>query len=354
MTSGLRRFLRWITPVWLRRMLMRVSWVRTARNRVLGTAYYCRALAGESAYNICINCDMTVSCNCRDYDGTGHLGDLTEQSLEEIVRGETAQRFRHMLAKGRLPIAQCRECWELAEIPAAEAADCLSRSAVSQKGIMVENTVICNLHCRFCARETVLPTRRTTRMTLDQMRVVAETIRMHGIEAVAFHNLGEPFLSQSILDELRLLRAYNPDVRIVSSTNGLRLDSDEKREAALLLDQISFSIDGPSQEILVQYQTGGNFELALRHLRQLVEYRATRGSNRPIIEWKYVVFRWNDKPEHIERAVALAREAGADRISFWLGGAPRAWRSRRFEKAPHLQQLGVPRWNCREVDLRSS
>jgi len=40
-----------------------------------GNAYYCKALSGLSSYNICINCDLTVSCNCQDYDGSGQIGE---------------------------------------------------------------------------------------------------------------------------------------------------------------------------------------------------------------------------------------------------------------------------------------
>jgi len=44
--------------------------------RLRGQRFACRALAGESDYNLTINCDETVSCNCQDYNGSGHIGDL--------------------------------------------------------------------------------------------------------------------------------------------------------------------------------------------------------------------------------------------------------------------------------------
>ena len=45
--------------------------IRFKRNDI---AYYCNALQGNYNYNICINSDMTISCNCQDYDGAGQLG----------------------------------------------------------------------------------------------------------------------------------------------------------------------------------------------------------------------------------------------------------------------------------------
>ena len=45
--------LRWMLSHWL-------EW----RAKITRRKYYCQALAGESEYNIAINSDLTVSCNC--------------------------------------------------------------------------------------------------------------------------------------------------------------------------------------------------------------------------------------------------------------------------------------------------
>ena len=43
--------------------------LREATHFLQKEAYYCDALCGMSDYNICINSDMTISCNCVDIDG---------------------------------------------------------------------------------------------------------------------------------------------------------------------------------------------------------------------------------------------------------------------------------------------
>ena len=85
--------------------------------RLRGQRFHCRALEGESEYNLTINCDLTVSCSCQDYDGSGHLGDLNKNSFPEVFFGPVAQRFREELAKGKLPThdmhaaaVTCSEC----------------------------------------------------------------------------------------------------------------------------------------------------------------------------------------------------------------------------------------------------
>lgn len=330
------------------------SWGLTtwARRHVLGEVYYCSALQGDSNYNICINSDMSVSCNCRDFDGSGHIGDLNTQSLQEVFDGAVAMDFRNRLAEGELPIENCAECNELHRVSKREAQTRLKTYHVPDKGIMLENTVACNLSCIACDR-TVVNTRSRKRMKLEEVARAADEIAKHKIEEIALHNLGEPFLSRSFYDEMCIIREKNPDARIVMSTNGTFVNDVKKMEAALLLDHLYCSIDGSNQEEMEQYQVGGDFELCYKNMCDLVAFRDERDSSTPLIEWKYVVFRWNDSAASIDRAVAMAREAGVDRISFWHGWGDSDIVSENFKTAPHFEALGESTWKGREVVFRS-
>ena len=106
-------------------------------------------------------------------------------------------------------------------------------------------------------------------------------------------------------------------MRITLSTNGALLDSDAKREAALFADAILFSIDGIDDAMMNLYQRGARFDRAYGNMRRLVEFRDARGRKSPLVEWKYVLFNWNDRADAIRSAVDLARKAGVDLISFW-------------------------------------
>jgi len=295
---------------------------------------------------------MTVSCNCWDYDGSGHIGDLNTQTLKQIFDGKTAQGFRRKLAKGRIPILACARCSELQKIKKREAGYYLANYRVPKRGIMVENTALCNLKCAVCPRDKIMKTRKKMRMSLEEVGKVAETIRDYQIKSVAFHNLGEPFLSKTVFDEINTIREYNPRAWIYTSTNGLLLNSIEKREAALLLDHIYFSIDGSSQDLVTAYQVGGNFEKSYTNMKELVDFRNSRNQVLPVIEWKYVVFSWNDGEAAIERAIERAKEAHVDIISFWPGFGSYADASQRFLRDPYFQQLGEKSWKGREIDFR--
>ncbi len=342
-------------PASWRQTVTQWSVARALWRKVAGLRFSCAALSGESNYNICINSDLTVSCNCLDYEGEGILGDLNRQTMAEIFEGETAQRFRDRLAQGKYAIPYCASCTDLRVVDPVSAERPRTEFHTPTRGLMVENTVACNLKCLYCRRDSARRIRRRTTMSLDDLRKVAETLKECGLQSIAYHNLGEPFLSPRIGEELQILREYNPDLNILASTNGLLLDAAEKREAALKFDHLLFSMDGPSQDILIKYQLGGDFDRAYQNMKDLAALRDARGLKAPTIEWKYVVFRWNDQEEHIERAIQLATEAGADMISFWPGGGgPRSSKSRRFIKSPYFQTLGSPSWKGREIFLRRS
>jgi hypothetical protein len=103
--------------------------------------------------------------------------------------------------------------------------------------------------------------------------------------------------------------------------------------------------------MLKKYEKYGNFEKAYNNMKALVEYRNARGLSQPILEWKYLLFNWNDKPAALEQAVEMARAAGVDMISFWPTNNPYFGYSWRY-RLGMLDRFGVKCWKGRELDLR--
>ncbi len=322
-----------------------------AAARVRGRAFFCTALAGVSGYNICVNSDLTVSCNCNDIDGSGHIGDLGTQTFDEIFSGETAARFRSELVAGRLPTLWCARCSDLRVVGRPGAKRAVESFHAPLRAVMVENTNACNLRCLSCARSSVGRTRARRSMSLDDVRRVAGEIARAGIRSVSFVNLGEPFASANIRREIEILREANTDLTIGTSTNGLLIADDDAREAALLFDSVSFSIDGVSTPMVRRYQRGGDFARAWGNMRELVRLRDARGLNRPRVTWKYVLFNWNDRGDVIERALALGRAAGVDDMFFRGTFSPVYGMSLRYHFGL-MVDLGEPAWRGRYVRLR--
>ena len=308
--------------------------------------FYCRALAGESNYNICINSDLSVSCNCQDFDGSGHIGDLHNETLDQIFHGDKANNLRTALSNGSFPLSACPVCPELSLVAIDTISALLASCHVPHRGIMVENTAACNLQCPLCRRKELLGIRKKTSLELPDVAKVASVLNDYGIESVYYFNLGEPFLPNDIYNQIKTLREKNPNIRIITSTNGMLLESEEKLEAALLMDYIFISLDGVTQEMVSRYQVGGNFMKIYENMARLAARAAQKSKTAeaeirtPIIEWRYILFRWNDAPAHIDRAIQLAKEAGVDLIVFSPGSARFMDRSYRFRFHPYFTKLG--------------
>jgi hypothetical protein len=86
-------------------------------------------------------------------------------------------------------------------------------------------------------------------------------------------------------------------------------------------------------------------------MQALVKYRDDRGLTRPIIEWKYLLFNWNDHRSALEDAIAMARDARVDMISFWPTSNPFFAFSWRYRLCA-LNDIGVACWKGRELVLR--
>lgn len=315
------------------------------QTKIGGHKYYCSALAGESDYNITINSDLTVSCNCQDYEGDGHLGDLKQNTFEEVFFGPVSKKFQDELAQGRIPLPTCVRCCELKRLKKGEAPP---KPRLPYRGMLLENTVICNVDCIGCARDGAANIRTKKVMPLDQLSQMADLAARLGMEKIYYLNLGEPFLSPNICKELPLLRAKNPSAKILVSTNGILLNSDAKREAAMNLSQIMFSIHGINNEMCEKYMMKGDFDKAFEGMKLLAKHRNERGLTLPIIEWKYLLFNWTDHPDTIARAIEMAKEIGINVISFWPTRNPFYGWSWRYHLGL-MDKVGEKSWKGRQV-----
>jgi uncharacterized Fe-S cluster-containing radical SAM superfamily protein len=343
----MRRRFNWTLSDYIRKVLKQyLEWMA----RLRGQRFHCRTLGGESEYNLTINCDLTVSCSCQDYDGSGHLGDLNKNSFKNVFFGPVVQRFREQLAKGKLPITTCTRCGDLQRVPKSQP---VPEPRLPYRGILLENTVRCNIDCIGCDRQSAARIRTTTQMDMEKLSRMADLVHDLGLEQLFYLNLGEPFLSPNIGQELPLLRKKNPACRIVISTNGIVLNTDAKREAALSASHLFFSVAGVSDEMLKKYEHFGSYEKAYANMKALVEYRNARGLSQPLVEWKYLLFNWNDRRRTIARAIELAKAAGVDAISFWPTHNPFYGFSYRYAFG-WLNHVGVKNWKGREVALQAA
>ncbi len=290
-------------------------------------------------------CDGKVVCGCADPYGERPLGDLAEHSIHEIWNSGITQRIRHDLNQGYSPF--CLNCGLKRFIN--------SRESIPQRPLIMETipriffepTVLCNLSCfkSVCSKESgIVKTRSRPFFPTDTFKNLMAQIGP-GLIRLDFFNYGEPFVHPDAVEMLEYVRSSFPGIYVYVSTNGLTLDESRIRRIVQSgIDEITFSVDGPNQPIYEKYRCGGDFQRAIRNMAFCVHERNRTNREVPFINWRYILFRWNDPERLLRQTEKLAASLGVDRLTWEITDHP-------AEAASHRYQIGTKPWKKRFFEI---
>jgi hypothetical protein len=143
------------------------------------------------------------------------------------------------------------------------------------------------------------------------------------------------------------IKARFPHIYLYTSTNGLAFSEAEARRLVHSgIDEVTFSIDGATQSSYEKYRRRGRFDVALDRLRAMADEKRRTGRDLPFLNWRYILFVWNDSDAEMALARRLAEEAGADRLCWEITDHPENAYSRRFVPGtPDLDAIRVETWD---------
>jgi MoaA/NifB/PqqE/SkfB family radical SAM enzyme len=277
-------------------------------------------------------CDGRLVCGCADPYAKRVLGDVRTSTLTEIWRGPTASALREDLNRGGA--AFCGDCPLKLPLTADQVIPVRDLNvAPLPNRLYIECTAACNISCfqACCAPETgITRTRQAGMLDWDLFtRVVDEA--GPSLVRIDFFNYGEAFLHKRAIEMCEYIKSRHPHIYLYTSTNGLALNGEKARRLVHSgIDEVTFSIDGASQETYARYRQRGTFELALANLRTMAEEKAKNQRDVPQLNWRYILFRWNDNDEEMNRARRLAADIGVDRLCWEITDHPEDAFSRRF------------------------
>ena len=255
-------------------------------------------------------CDGRIVCGCADPYAKRVLGDVrtgtTERCLARSDRVEAADRPE----RRRLDVLRGLS----AEAAAQE------RETPPQRGLdvgplpsrlYVECTAACNISCHqaICAPETgITKTRQAGMIDFDLFtRVIDEAGPSLG--RVDFFNYGEAFLHKRAVEMCEYIKTKFPHIYLYTSTNGLALNEERARRLVHSgIDEVTFSIDGATQENYVKYRQRGDLKKALANLAAMADEKRKAGRDVPYLNWRYILFKWNDSDDEM----ALARKTAIE------------------------------------------
>jgi len=283
-------------------------------------------------------CDGKVVCGCADPYGERPLGDLSETSLLDIWHSHKVVEIRRELNQGHCCF--CDPCGLKRHLDCSEPVPVYPECPEGLPRIFLEPTAACNLDCfeAVCNKNSgILNTRSRLFFPLDEFKRLMDEVGPT-LGRLDLFNYGDPFVHPETLDMIEYVKRFYPHVYLYISTNGLLLDEHKNRrliEAGL--DEITFSIDGPNQQIYEMYRRGGDFGRVMANMVNLLGQRQALGRELPLINWRCILFNWNDSSHVMKKVRKLAARVGVDRLTWEITDHPESAKSTRY-------QVGTKGW----------
>ena len=293
-------------------------------------------------------CDGRMVCGCADPYAKRVLGDARTSSIAGIWTGPVASQLRAEINQGGSSF--CGDCplkLPLAPDQPAPERD-LNISAIPNR-LYIECTAACNISCNqaVCAPETgITRTRQAGMLDFDLFtKVIHEAGPSLG--RIDFFNYGEAFLHKRAVEMCEYIKTKFPHIYLYTSTNGLAFTEERARRLVQSgIDEVTFSIDGATPESYSQYRQRGDFNKAIANLTAAVDEKRRSGRDVPFINWRYILFTWNDSEEEMSLARQLASDIGVDRLTWEITDHPENAYSRRFVPGtPEFDRIRFEVWD---------
>ncbi len=178
--------------------------------------------------------------------------------------------------------------------------------------LVIDPGNICTLKCPLCPTGYGKNTRKKSAMKFEDFRRIIDEIKDYVYE-VDLYNWGEPFLIKDIFEMAEYAEKANIKVHLNSNLN-VYMNNVGERLVKSGAEHLTVSIDGACQETYEKYKRGGNFELVMKNLKEIINAKKKLKSRYPKITWQFLVMKHNE--HEIEKAKKIADEIGVNEINF--------------------------------------
>jgi uncharacterized Fe-S cluster-containing radical SAM superfamily protein len=285
---------------------------------------------------IVILADGRITTCCLDPQGQNVFADIHKDDYNQTIK--KLQIFKQRLAEDPNNFPRCLQCFMirkrtdhatanafLMEDPSQTDLDkYLTRQEVLD-GLVIEVTSACNLTCIGCPtgiqnqKNKMTDNKNDSNLFMD----LEATKKWLGpiidkTRNIRLFNYGEPLLHTGTVDFCSFITQSNSKINLTLATNLLPLN--QSRIQALVKSQpttIIVSLHGASQESVAKYMgSRSNMNFVLTKMKTIISERNRLGLRFPIIIWKYILFKWNDSDEELEKAKKLAKVHQIDYLGF--------------------------------------
>ena len=169
----------------------------------------------------------------------------------------------------------------------------------------------CNLRCALCPTKYSDSDMPKGFMEDELYYKIIDKIKDYAIE-LWLYNWGEPLLHPRITDYISYASKNN--IFTLVSTNFSFALTDRKIHSILnsRLGLLHIDIDGIDQEIYKKYRIGGNLDLVLKNLKNIIRIKKELGLKFPIIETAMLVNKYNESS--VDEYKLMMKDYGVDKI----------------------------------------
>ena len=258
--------------------------------------------------SVCVLSSGDMVCWCADVNAQRVYGNVYSDRIADVFNGEKYEEMRDWLLQSA-PGIWC---------PAING-NCSFRTVPETslgprdgkiKQLQLEATSHCNLKCPACFVETTFkddPRLREVRgkKILPYKTMIDIIKQLPDLETIHYYNYGEPFINKDTIPFLSEVKKSRPKIHVSVSTNGTVLTPTQIAAIAedSLINDLTFSIDGATQESYARYRVGGSFNKAFAKMKELANAcrnartwskYSTQDPAKVHIKWQYILFEWND------------------------------------------------------------
>lgn len=183
--------------------------------------------------------------------------------------------------------------------------------------IQFEPSFPCNLKCPGCLHgfnsKSLSTEDKPYLFPIEWFIKIIDSLMSNAIKVnrISFVGRGEPTLNKDLIKMVEYARCSIPSLTICMDTNSTQ----EFKEEYLDMTWINCSIDGSTEEAYKTYRRSGDFDKAIKFMRDAVKFKV-KNNKKCLIKWKYILFDTTDKQWQLDMAQKLAADIGIDELNF--------------------------------------
>jgi len=191
----------------------------------------------------------------------GVVGNINDETLEQIYYGERIQKFRQEEIDGTLA---CAKTCKYLQHPLKD--DLTPDYHNNLHYLLISFGHACNIACVMCGQD------HKSRLELDSDTVIRNIELPKSLYSVSLYG-GEPLVLKSARKYFDHCAAHGVKVSMV--TNGTAINKEMANKIALHCSSITVSLNGASREIHERVNVGSRFDKVLKNVGLLVDAKKT-------------------------------------------------------------------------------